>query len=96
MHKKCITNYIFFIYIYSWIAIVRHFTVQHSLGSLTPRRMSHRSSLLNMILRLIVFYEEHELDMNNVLILKDIQEKAMTECMPKKKQKTITDFFTDK
>ena len=38
--------------------------------------------------------EEHELDVNNVLILKDIQEKAMTDCMRKKKQRIITDFFT--
>lgn len=45
---------------------------------------------------LIRWCEEHELDVNNVLILKDIQEKAMTDCMRKKKQKTITDFFIHK
>ena len=40
--------------------------------------------------------QEHELDVNNVLILKDIQEKAMTDCMRKKKQKIITDFLIHK
>ena len=42
---------------------------------------------------LIRWCEAHELDVNNVLILKDIQEKAMTDCMRKKKQKTNTDFL---
>ena len=42
---------------------------------------------------LIRWCEEHELDVNNVLILKDIQEKAMTDCMRKNKQKTTIDFL---
>ena len=45
---------------------------------------------------LIRWCEKHELDVNNVLILKDIKEKAMTDSMRKKKQKTITDFFIHK
>ena len=42
---------------------------------------------------LIRWCEEHDIDVNNVLILKYIQEKAMTDCMRKNKQKTITDFL---
>lgn len=42
---------------------------------------------------LIRWCEERELDCNSILMLKAIQEKAMTDCLHKKKQKTITDFF---
>lgn len=47
-------------------------------------------SAANTLLR---WCEERELDVNSVLILKDIQDKAMTDCMRKKKQKTITDYL---
>lgn len=42
---------------------------------------------------LIRWCEERGLDLNNVLMLRHIQENAMTDCLRKKKQKTITDFF---
>ena len=42
---------------------------------------------------LVRWCEERELDYENILMLKQIQEKAMTDSLRKKKQKTITDFL---
>lgn len=42
---------------------------------------------------LLRWCEERELDFSNILMLKGIQEQAMTDCLRAKKQKKITDFF---
>ncbi|CAH2006332.1 unnamed protein product [Acanthoscelides obtectus] len=47
-------------------------------------------SAANTLLR---WCEERELNFSNILMLKGIQEQAMKDCLRKKKQKTITDFF---
>ncbi|KAK9880023.1 hypothetical protein WA026_008539 [Henosepilachna vigintioctopunctata] len=42
---------------------------------------------------LLRWCEERELDFSSILMLKGIQEQAMTDCLRAKKQKKITDFF---
>lgn len=49
-------------------------------------------SAANTLLR---WCQERELDMTKILLLKGVQEAAMTDCLQKKRQKTIPDFFNE-
>lgn len=42
---------------------------------------------------LLCWCKERDVDMTKILVLKGLQEAAMVDCLQKKKQKTITDFF---